>query len=124
MDRWVVYVKGARISTDKINLGISFGCGLGHADPMRVLETLIELFNTRHTAREKTVSHKTRAERARFLRRFFLDLKLKAGFHTMPDPRNLGQKHLHAMVQVWRAEIWHPRRFRPTCLSCADWHPG
>ena len=75
---------------------------------MRVLETLIELFNTRHTAREKTVSHKTRAERARFLRRFFLDLKLKAGFHTMPDPRNLGQKHLHAMVQVWQREHLAP----------------
>ncbi|MCU7369532.1 integrase domain-containing protein [Paucibacter sp. O1-1] len=80
----------------------------GHADPMRVLETLIELFNTRHTAREKTVSHKTRAERARFLRRFFLDLKLKAGFHTPPDPRNLGQKHLHAMVQVWQREQLAP----------------
>lgn len=77
----------------------------GHADPMRVLDTLIGLFNTRHTAREKSVSHKTRAERARFLRRFFLDLKLKAGFHTVPDPRNLGQKHLHAMVQVWKREV-------------------
>nr|WP_060987123.1 phage integrase N-terminal domain-containing protein [uncultured Acidovorax sp.] len=80
----------------------------GHADPLRVLDTLIDLFNTRHTAREKTVSHKTRAERARFLRRFFLDLQRKAGFHTMPDPRNLGQKHLHAMVQVWQRERLAP----------------
>lgn len=80
----------------------------GHADPLRVLDTLIDLFNTRHTAREKTVSHKTRAERARFLRRFFVDLQRKAGFHTVPDPRNLGQKHLHAMVQVWQHERLAP----------------
>lgn len=80
----------------------------GHTAPQRVLETLIELFNTRHTAREKTVSHKTRAERARFLRRFFHDLQVKAGFHTVPDPRNLGQKHLHAMVQVWQRELLAP----------------
>ncbi|HMU18023.1 MAG TPA: integrase domain-containing protein, partial [Thauera aminoaromatica] len=26
----------------------------------------------------------------------------KAGFKTVPDPRNLGQKHIHAMVQVWQ----------------------
>jgi site-specific recombinase XerC len=67
-----------------------------------VLEVLIKLFNTQHTALEKTVSHKTRQERAQFLRRFFRDLKLKAGFKTVPDPRNLGQKHIHAMVQVWQ----------------------
>ena len=80
----------------------------GHADPLRVLDTLIDLFNARHTARDKTVSHKTRAERARFLRRFFVDLQRKAGFHTVPDPRNLGQKHLHAMVQVWQRERLAP----------------
>jgi site-specific recombinase XerC len=67
-----------------------------------VLEVLIELFNTLHTSLEKTVSHKTRHERAHFLRRFFRDLRLKAGFKTMPDPRNLGQKHIRAMVQVWK----------------------
>ena len=70
--------------------------------PLKVLEVLIELFNTLHTALEKTVSHKTRHERAHFLRRFFRDLQHKAGFKTMPDPRNLGQKHIHAMVQVWQ----------------------
>mgnify|MGYP002714629424 CR=1 FL=1 len=98
---------------------------------MRVLDTLIGLFNTRHTAREKSVSHKTRAERARFLRRFFLDLKLKAGFHTVPDPRNLGQKHLHAMVQVWKREVLAaatPRQRRllgeheAAEYDCPPWH--
>jgi site-specific recombinase XerC len=75
----------------------------GKAAPEKVLEVLIELFNTLHTSLEKTVSHKTRHERAQFLRRFFRDLRLKAGFKTMPDPRNLGQKHIRAMVQVWKS---------------------
>jgi site-specific recombinase XerC len=80
----------------------------GKAPPLKVLDVLIELFNTLHTALEKTVSHKTRHERAQFLRRFFRDLKLKAGFKTMPDPRNLGQKHIRAMVQVWQREHLAP----------------
>lgn len=80
----------------------------GKTDPLKVLEVLIELFNTRHTALEKTVSHKTRQERARFLRRFFVDLKRKAGYRQPPDPRNLGQKHIHTMVQVWQNERLAP----------------
>ncbi|MFT4192101.1 MAG: phage integrase N-terminal domain-containing protein [Comamonas sp.] len=80
----------------------------GRADPMKVLDVLITLFNARHTAREKTVSHKTRHERARFLRQFFRDLQRKGGFRTPPDPRNLGQKHVHAMVQVWQREQLAP----------------
>ena len=84
----------------------------GKAAPLKVLDVLIELFNTLHTALEKTVSHKTRHERAQFLRRFFRDLKLKAGFKTMPDPRNLGQKHIRAMVGVWQRE-----RLAPALLS-------
>lgn len=80
----------------------------GRADPMHVLEVLLKLFNERHTARMKTVSHKTRQERADFLRRFFRDLHQRAGFKTLPDPRNLGQKHIHAMVQVWREDKLKP----------------
>ncbi|MDA8258326.1 MAG: integrase, partial [Betaproteobacteria bacterium] len=80
----------------------------GKAAPLKVLEVLIELFNTLHTSLEKTVSHKTRHERAHFLRRFFRDMKVKAGFKTVPDPRNLGQKHIHAMVQVWQQEHLAP----------------
>jgi hypothetical protein len=45
----------------------------GTAPPLKVLEILIQLFNTQHTALEKTVSHKTRQERAQFLQRFFRD---------------------------------------------------
>jgi site-specific recombinase XerC len=80
----------------------------GQVEPMRVLEVLIELFNSRHTALEKTVSHKTRQERANFLRRFFRDLGRKAGFPSLPDPRNLGQKHVQAMVMVWQREQLAP----------------
>jgi hypothetical protein len=80
----------------------------GTAPPLKVLDVLIELFNTLHTSLEKTVSHKTRQERAQFLRRFFRDLSLKAGFKMAPDPRNLGQKHIHAMVQVWHDEHLAP----------------
>lgn len=72
--------------------------------PLRVLEVLLDLFNTQHTTRQKSVSHKTRHDRAQFLRRFFRDLKAKAGFKLLPDPRNLGQKHLRAMVAIWRKE--------------------
>lgn len=76
----------------------------GRSDPLRVLEVLIELFNSQHTAREKNVSHKTRHERAAFLRRVYADLHSKAGFKTLPDPRRLRQKHVQAMVGVWSAE--------------------
>lgn len=77
---------------------------IGRCDPLQVLEVLITLFNGQHTALEKTVSHKTRYERAAFLRRFFRDLKAKAGFKTVPDPRRLRQKHLRAMTGVWASE--------------------
>ena len=80
----------------------------GKADPMQVLDVLIVLFNIRHTASEKVVSHKTRHERARFLLQFFRELKGKAGFRTVPDPRNLGHKHVQAMVQVWQRERLAP----------------
>jgi len=84
----------------------------GTAPPLKVLDVLIELFNTLHTSLEKTVSHKTRQERAQFLRRFFRDLSLKAGFKMAPDPRNLGQKHIHAMVRVW-----HDERLAPATIQ-------
>ena len=80
----------------------------GKADPLKVLEVLIELFNTQHTAMEKTVSYKTRQERAFFLRRFFRDLREKAGFKLLPDPRNLGERHIRAMVAVWQREKLAP----------------
>lgn len=80
----------------------------GKTPALRVLEVLLQLHNTQHTSLEKTVSHKTRYERAQFLRRFFRDLQSKAGFKIAPDPRNLGQRHVHAMVQVWQREKLAP----------------
>ena len=80
----------------------------GKQPASQVLEVMIELFNSLHTALEKTVSHKTRYERASFLRRFFQELQTEAGFKIAPDPRNLGQRHVHAMVQVWRRKQLAP----------------
>lgn len=80
----------------------------GKAAPLKVLDVLLELFNAKHTSLDKTVSHKTRHERAQFLRRFFRDPNDKAGLKKLPDPRNLGQKHLRAMVQVWQPEHLAP----------------
>ncbi len=80
----------------------------GQADPLQVLEVLLRLHNQQHTSRQKTVSHKTRQDRADFLRRFYAALHDRAGFKTLPDPRNLGQKHIRAMVQVWRSDKLKP----------------
>ena len=77
---------------------------IGKTPPLKVLDVLIDLFNKQHTAKHKEVSFKTRRERAEFLRRFFRDLKHKAGFNTLPDPRNLGERHVMAMVAVWQKE--------------------
>ncbi len=81
---------------------------IGKAPPLRVLEVMLSLFNAQHTSLAKSVSHKTRQERAQFLRRFFRDLHEKAGFKQLPDPRNLGQKHLRAMIKVWQDEHLKP----------------
>ena len=80
----------------------------GRTPVNRVVAVLIELFNPLHTALEKTVSHKTRYERAHFLRRFFRELHTDAGFKLAPDPRNLGQRHVQAMVKVWQRRKLSP----------------
>jgi integrase len=72
--------------------------------PERVLEMLLDLFNEQHTAKYKSVSHKTRHDRAVFLRRFLRELRSKAGFATLPDPRNIGGRHIQATVDLWRKD--------------------
>lgn len=62
----------------------------GKASPHTVLEVLLKLHNMEHTARAKSVSFKTRYERANFLRHFFRELESRGGFKKAPDPRNLG----------------------------------
>ncbi len=76
----------------------------GKTPPEQVLDILLDLFNEQHTARHKSVSHKTRHDRAVFLRRFLRDLQGKAGFATVPDPRNLGGRHIQAMIDIWRRD--------------------
>ena len=80
----------------------------GRTKPLRVLDLILSRFNMQHTALEKTVSHKTRHDRALFLRRFFRDLKARAGFRRIPDPRSLRQKHVQAMVTIWQREPLAP----------------
>ena len=80
----------------------------GQSKPLQVLDLILSRFNMQHTALEKTVSHKTRHDRALFLRRFFRDLKARAGFRRIPDPRSLRQKHVHAMVTLWQREPLAP----------------
>jgi integrase len=80
----------------------------GEVEPLRVLELLINHYNSQHTAFEKNVSFKTRRERAQFLRRFFRGLTEEAGFKTLPDPRNLGARHVRAMVRVWQKKKLSP----------------
>lgn len=72
--------------------------------PERVLEMLLDLFNGQHTAKHKSVSHKTRHDRAVFLRRFLRELRSKGGFATLPDPRNIGGRHIQATVDLWRKD--------------------
>lgn len=76
----------------------------GSLPPEKALEMLITLFNEQHTAKHKSVSHKTRHDRAVFLRRFLRELRTKAGFATLPDPRNLGGRHIQATVDLWRKD--------------------
>jgi hypothetical protein len=76
----------------------------GSASPEKILEILLELFNEQHTAKQKTVSHKTRHDRAVYLRRFLKDLRSRAGFATLPDPRNLGGRHIQATADLWRKD--------------------
>lgn len=76
----------------------------GSAAPEAVLEILLDLFNEQHTAKHKSVSHKTRHDRAVFLRRFLRELRSKGGFATLPDPRNLGGRHIQATVDLWRRD--------------------
>jgi hypothetical protein len=90
---------------------------------MRVLDLLITLYNAQHTALEKTVSHKTRQERADFLRRFFRDLHRKAGFKMVPDPRNLGDRHIRAMV-VWQKERLAPATIQTYLSFLRGWRCG
>lgn len=82
-------------------------CEPGKTRPRVVLETLIQLFNHQHSAKQKDVSFKTRQERARFLRKFFRDLQ-QAGFKTLPDPRNLDQRHIRATVERWKQQELTP----------------
>jgi hypothetical protein len=69
--------------------------------------------NMQHTARAKSVSFKTRHERANFLRHFFRELDFRelesrGGSKIASDSRNLGQRHIQAVVDLWRKDGLKP----------------
>lgn len=68
----------------------------GKTSPHTVLEVQLKLHNMAHTARAKSVSFKTRYERANFLRHFFRELESRGGCKVAPDPRNLVQRHIRS----------------------------
>lgn len=80
----------------------------GTASPHTVLAVPLELRNMEHTARAKSVSFKTPYERANFLRHFFRELESRGGFKRALDPRNLGQRHIQAAVDLWRKDGLKP----------------
>lgn len=80
----------------------------GSARPEFVLNILISHFNHQHSRKDKDTSFKTRAERARYLRTFLHELQTEAGFKTLPDPRNIGQKHIQATVDIWKRRLLAP----------------
>lgn len=83
-------------------------CAAAPRSRLQVLNFLIRAMNQQHATKDKTVSFKTQKERAQFLYRFFRDLQEKAGFRNPPDPRHLAQRHIQAMVAVWRREKLAP----------------
>lgn len=74
----------------------------GKSNPSFVLDILISHCNHQHSSKDKSTSFKTRAERARFLRRFLRELHTEVGYKILPDPRNIGQKHIQATVDLWK----------------------
>lgn len=81
---------------------------IGKTAPMDVLEKMLGLFNKMHIVKQKDVSFKTRKERAMFLRRFFRELRERGGFSSIPDPRNVSDRHIRAMIEIWQRDKLAP----------------
>jgi integrase len=64
------------------------------------LSAIIREYNDGHAVRDKEVSHNTRQARRQGLFRMFMILR-RMGFHL--EPRNLGAKHVCALMTYWTA---------------------
>ena len=65
-----------------------------------VLEALFTLHNHLHSAKPKGVADKTQVERERMLSHFFEELQQHTPYRQV-DPRQLGNRHVQAVVQRW-----------------------
>jgi integrase len=43
-----------------------------------------------------------------FLRRFFRELRERGGFTSIPDPRNVSDRHIRAMIEIWQRDKLAP----------------
>jgi integrase len=75
----------------------------GTSDTCRVLAALLAKFNHFHATKDKIVSHKTRQVRGDFYFTFFRQLRTKTKYRCT-DPRQLGARHVGAMLEVWIEE--------------------
>jgi integrase len=75
----------------------------GTSDTCRVLAALLAKFNHFHATKDKIVSHKTRQVRGDFYFTFFRQLRTKTKYRCT-DPRQLGARHVGAMLEVWIQE--------------------
>lgn len=73
---------------------------LGTKDTYRVLAALLAKYNHLHATKDKTVSNATMTERGNFLFHFFRRLRAETRFKHI-DPRNLGSRHVMAMLGLW-----------------------
>ena len=69
-----------------------------------VLNRLLNLHNWRHSTKHKGVSHKTVAERARFLHSLFEWLRKNDTKEYKLDPRSLSGRHIDFILAHWQGE--------------------
>jgi len=97
-DQWVLHFE-LLVQTRAEHLG-GLGCaGVG----LHGLQNLQE--NAGPVFVSLQISHHTSAEIPRQINSLRV---VQGGLKTVPDPRNLGQKHIRAMVQVWQQEHLAP----------------
>ncbi|MDZ5455031.1 integrase domain-containing protein [Azohydromonas lata] len=73
---------------------------LGTSDYVRVVDAILRKNNWRHSTKDKNVSRKTMRDRSTFLVAFFRALRHETEFKDA-DPRELGGRHVEAMVRRW-----------------------
>lgn len=81
----------------------------GHIDWKGTLQSLLDRHNVLHAHRGKTVSHRTRDQRANSLFRIF---GLLRSLGCKVNPVNLGDRHVRLLVRYWTASAGLPDELR------------